>query len=233
MSQEYRVSASRTELLLVCQWWARPEHELGQEPVNIAAQNGKRTHKVVENYFNGKEIKGARWDDVRLVKFLMDKLGSKWVESERAMVVDPRNSTVRLVTGADRDYGDVGETEIPGTADLIWLDDDNTLHVSDVKTGNPRHLQTVGESAQLHTLALGFSLAFNRPVVRVSYIITFGGEPKMLGPVELDETDLTLHRLALADALENIPRSLPVLNKDCWKCRAKRICPAYTRKKDG
>lgn len=232
MGKDYRVSASRVELLLECQFWARPEHVLGEEVIHISAQEGKRTHKIAENYFKERPITGAKPDDIKLVHYLMRLAGDKVVASELAMVVNPGLSTVRILPeGDDRDYGEVGPGEVPGTADLVWLDDDDVIHCSDLKTGNPKYLQNVGESAQLQTLALGLSLAYQRPLVRVSYIITYGGTPKMLGPVELDSTDLEIHRLALADALDNIPNSNPVLNKDCWKCLARKQCPAYQEKR--
>jgi RecB family exonuclease len=151
--------------------------------------------------------------------------------SELAMVLDWETGRGRFVKLAGhRQYGEMGPTEIPGTADLVGRDDDRVI-ILDVKTGfkwlgDPRDSLQLGAYAVAAASALGCSSA------RVGFLYVHEGEEPRLVVDDLTAEDLA----AMAERIAGVMRSIdwakttgdfaPHLGDHCTYCPAFRACPA-------
>jgi hypothetical protein len=230
-------TASRASLFFECQWWARPDvHVADTSAGNKAAVEGKRVHKVVELFLARRctpeaavQAFGER-RDMRLLYWLDSKYKSRWVAPEMKLAYNPTTGVARLLASTkDRDYSEATSAEFCGTADMVMLEDSvlgQVVHVSDLKTGNPYWLEPTVSSGQLATLGLMIAALTGRDRMLVSYLLTKGGIRRP-DPVLLDANALTVTRSKLRAAMEAKTNALPVLNDQCWKCPAKKHCPAY------
>jgi|SRR5271166_401781 len=178
----HHASASKTDLLLQCQWWASPSVNLPQEPTDIKLQPdiprfGRAFHKTMEGFLLHEpvllpEISEAYDVDLgRLTEYF--ERGSKAVTEilkkrgwdkiprtvEKKLAYDPFYDTTRVLqVEGERDYSGRRPTEMPGTADLALQPGPNRsrpLVVFDWKSG--QSVYDAQENAQLRTLSLGLS----------------------------------------------------------------------------
>ncbi len=144
----HHASASKTDLLLTCQWWAAPGTQIPPEPDDIRLapdipRFGRAFHKTMELFLGDDpgpmrteallpEIAEAYdVDQKRLTEYF--KRGSKAVADflkargwdkiprtiEKKLAYDPFYDTTRVLkTEGERDYSGRRPTEMPGTADL-------------------------------------------------------------------------------------------------------------------
>ena len=119
---------------------------------------------------------------------------------EVAFAWDPARDTAReLYRGSgERDYGDVEEHEVPGTADVIGLSDEDTVVVLDLKNGW-RRLGAPGESLQLGFYAVAAARTTGATRAIVGWVRLADGTPKYEW-AELDAIDLD----AMAERLKAV-----------------------------
>lgn len=221
-------SASRTGLLLRCQYWARPDIQGPPDEQSEKAAYGTRVHELAEQIAKGKykfvasdgspELKDA----LALVEYIKRLPGDPFYEIKLAY--DPTTRTARTLVNPDaRDYTECSPTELPGTADFISLDVD-TAYVVDYKTGST---SWEAYKDQLNFLAL--AACRKRGVKRAVCIVlkVFGGETYDRAWV-LEEEDVNAFEEELIRIATNIPTAQPQPGVHCVGqfCRLAGTCPA-------
>jgi len=148
---------------------------------------------------------------------------------------DPARDTAReLYRGSgERDYKDVEEHEVPGTADVVGLSDEDTVVVLDLKNGW-RRLGAPGESLQLGFYAVAAARTTGATRAIVGWVRLADGTPKYEW-AELDAIDLDAMAERLKVVLERAAKekagatlkSLELHEGDhCTYCPAFLQCPA-------
>lgn len=154
---------------------------------------------------------------------------------EVAFAWDPARDTAReLYRGSgERDYKDVEEHEVPGTADVVGLSDEDTVVVLDLKNGW-RRLGAPGESLQLGFYAVAAARTTGATRAIVGWVRLADGTPKYEW-AELDAIDLDAMAERLKSVLERAAKekagatlkSLELHEGDhCTYCPASLQCPA-------
>lgn len=148
--------------------------------------------------------------------------------AEVAFAYDYETGAARELEVREREYPELGETEVAGTADLVGLDGDTVL-VLDVKTGHA-YLGRPKDSLQLLGYALAAAATYKATKARVMYLFVREDEEPFLVQDELDELALA----AAADRVREVCRPelgepTPVPGDHCRYCPAFRGCPAHTR----
>lgn len=155
---------------------------------------------------------------------------------EAAFAYNVLSGEARFIgSGRDRDYGPCSEGEIPGTTDLLTIQDDHLL-IDDYKTGHGYAEQLAGvadkpkDNLQLQHNSLAAAIVHKKPRVIAQVIYTKTGEVK---DAEFDEFDFV--------AIRNRLRTIWELTKDkhllvqegahCWRCPAKKACPLKKRRR--
>jgi len=154
--------------------------------------------------------------------------------AEVAMAYDWAADTARVLDAAGRAYGELGETEVAGTTDLVGLHaDGETVVILDPKTGW-KHLGAPSESLQLLSYAVAAARAFGRTKAQVGFIfLREGQEPRLVvedvSEAQLEEAAERIRAimerayLAKAGALPVVP----VKGEHCDYCPAIQRCPAH------
>lgn len=149
---------------------------------------------------------------------------------EVAFAWDPARDTAReLYRGSgERDYGDVEEHEVPGTADVIGLSDEDTVVVLDLKNGW-RRLGAPGESLQLGFYAVAAARTTGATRAIVGWVRLADGTPKYEW-AELDAIDLDAMAERLKAVLQFAAEEKLELHEGdhCTYCPAFLQCPAKT-----
>lgn len=152
---------------------------------------------------------------------------------EVAFAWDPARDTAReLYRGSgERDYGDVEEHEVPGTADVIGLSDEDTVVVLDLKNGW-RRLGAPGESLQLGFYAVAAARTTGATRAIVGWVRLSDGTPKYEW-AELDAIDLDAMAERLKAVLQFAAEEKADVTKlelhegdHCTYCPAFLQCPA-------
>jgi hypothetical protein len=248
VTAKHNASASKTDLLLRCAWWASPAVRLPPETQDIlkvpeAPRFGRAYHKAKEIWLGGKRpalVKIAKEyavDPKKLTDYfrrgseavekLLRKRGwwseERWVEEKLAY--DPFADTGRiLVSKGERDYSSKRVTELPGTVDLGVLSSKRDV-LFDWKTGQKQYDIDVNEQM------LSLSCASNKirgrlPPIRMIVRI----DDDFVEPYEADTTasELSNHRdrlkIAMRVMLSKNPPMVP--GTYCNWCNALEICPA-------
>jgi hypothetical protein len=222
----HRASASRTSLLLACGYWARVDVAVEDRDTD-AARLGREVHRVGEEYIAGRReftlSDAAGPYAAHLVRWLSEQ--SEPMRAERAYVYDAATDTARgIVTAGARGYGDVGASEIPGTADLVFRRA-GVLHVVDIKTGDA---EPAAANRQLRTLGLMVAREHGEPDIRVGLLFV---QPDGVSEdwADLDLIDLDAHAEALRVALARVAAATPTPGDHCRWCPARAGCPAVTQ----
>lgn len=151
---------------------------------------------------------------------------------EVAFAWDPTRDTAReLYRGSgERNYEDVEEHEVPGTADVIGLSDEETVVVLDLKNGW-RRLGAPAESLQLGFYAVAAARTTGATRAIVGWVRLADGTPKYEW-AELDAIDLDAMaerlKAVLAAAADAADASKIELHEGdhCTYCPAFLQCPA-------
>ena len=152
---------------------------------------------------------------------------------EVAFAWDPARDTAReLYRGSgERDYGNVEEHEVPGTADVIGLSDEDTVVVLDLKNGW-RRLGAPGESLQLGFYAVAAARTTGATRAIVGWVRLADGTPKYEW-AELDAIDLDAMAERLKAVLQFAAEEKADVTKielhegdHCTYCPAFLQCPA-------
>ena len=246
----HHFSASKSALVNLCAWWARPDAPRVPYRKRRDALVGIAVHYALAHTLTTGDIECAfetrknptdELSDTEREEVLATHSAwlTQWYElnldkgwrAEVACGLDPvRNVTRILETKEHRDYAALGEECVPGTADLVrYVAATRTVYVTDYKAGNGYDLSAkpAAENKQLHTLAASFAAHFGATsaVVAIAKVRPNG--------VRVDEAVLTFldleeHRQWLANTLEAIPTAEPVEGDHCYAlfCDHYGSCPA-------
>lgn len=243
-------SMSKTDLLLLCQWWASPRtarpKDLGDR---WRLEFGIAFHKCMELWLLGKKINFAliakqnKVPDAKRLKLFFERLQAFLVEMfeergwtklpkllEQKMAYDPFRNTARFLTSKkERDYSGLKTTELPGTGDLAFeVPDANEVVTIDYKTGVSDY--DAAKNGQLKSLGMGLALHYKRPRVR-GMILRIDEDFVEPYEAEYDAAVLEKHRLglvrALREALSQHPPMRPGTHCQKHFCPALEICPAH------
>ena len=160
----------------------------------------------------------------------------RYAVGEVALAYDVLWGKARKV-GVDvgREYGEVGPTEVVGSADYL-AHFDGRLLVADLKTGRSE-VPPPADNPQLLTLALAASLVKHSEVVEVGLLLAPEGSAPRWQLAEVSPQRLAVHADALADMHQRIeearddvlagrrPRHLSQ-GTHCRYCPARGACPA-------
>jgi hypothetical protein len=154
---------------------------------------------------------------------------------EAAFAYDAEKGTARyLGSRLGRNYGQLGQNEIPGTADLVTVESD-LVRIRDYKTGHGFMVAPPKENAQLGHNALCAALVHGKPeaIVEVEYTAT--GEVK---DARLDDFDLLGIAARMRQVWRDACRSAALVEEGkqpfivegehCWRCECYARCPAKT-----
>jgi hypothetical protein len=228
-----RLTLSKTGLAGRCVHFARPDVPEQRREVSIYARKGIALHAMIEH--DGEPprdvwagIEEADADEVRgwYWSWLESPLSDEAWQHEVAIAIDPRAGSARLLDTKGRDYSGVGPHEIPGTLDLVRVEDDRVV-VVDIKTGQQAHTEPAATNTQLHNYALGICRATGRDAALV--IVAMIDENGVFETrAELDGFDLVTVETELVATLDAIPEARPQPGMHCrelW-CPALAVCPA-------
>jgi hypothetical protein len=241
---------SKTDLLLICQYWASPlvrQPKLGSEKYPL--RFGSAFHKCAEIYLKGfgkkhpniaaiakkydveeKRLKHfyTRWrayiDDLFTTRFTDNQL--RFVEEKLAY--NPYLDTVRfLPSKKERDYSERSLDEVPGTGDLILVPtNEEWFVVFDWKTGSSDYDAKL--NGQLASLALGMSRHLKR---YRAIVVILRIDEDFIEPYEavLDMGLLNKHREKLRSAWSSARSANPSMRPGmhCSKlyCPLVEVCP--------
>lgn len=245
----HNASASKTDLLLRCQWWASPAVRLPPEQTDVRKQPdaprfGRAYHKAKEIWLLGKrpplraisdefDVDHARLTDFfrrgsEAVTKLLKKRGwwssERWVEKKLAY--DPFADTGRILSSTkERDYSSKRATELPGTVDLGVLSLKQDVFF-DWKTG-VKDYDIDGNGQMLSLASAGYKIIRGKvPPIRIIMRIDDDFNEFYEAPTTPD--DLEDHRVALKGALgKALSKNPPMVpGTYCNWCNALEICPA-------
>jgi hypothetical protein len=246
-------SMSKTDLLLLCQYWASWMITL-PKPSAVAPyplRFGSAHHKTQEIHLEsrGKKVPNlpaiAKKYDVELQRlesyyirardFIDDLIKKNWPRAklyfvESKLAYDPFTDKTRFLSSTkERDYSQRLPNEFPGTGDLVVVPDNEDFFVTfDWKTGNSVY------NAQYNGQLASVSLAISRHIKRykaVVYIVRIDDEFIEPYPGSLDKELLEAHRKKLMTAISSARSASPSMRPGahCHElyCPAISVCPAH------
>lgn len=246
----HRLSASSTALAEYCLYWARADverpktrrrwhvntaihfaiaHTIATRETECAFEDARHPDAILSN------------EDVEFVRVTHETWLREWYEhhshedwkTEVAVGVDPITREVRDVprNGKHRDYSSLGESFIPGTADIVRFDAaTSTVYVLDWKSGVSYDLaaRPAVDNKQLHTLAVAFALRYGAKHAEVS-IAKVRPSRVAVDEGELTIIDIEEHRLWLIETLERLKEAPQAIDgPHCYAlfCDHYGTCPA-------
>lgn len=247
----HRASGSKTELLLLCQYWARADVAIPEDITGQRGKDGTTTHALGEAFCNGIQVnvaaacaaKGGEmervtklWQSAEPVYKQLKSAAAKGegysaVWAEVPLVWNVASGLVREVRGTEhRDYGEVGPFDLPMTLDVLFRITDGAEQVAtvlDLKTGDADELPDEFRSGQLRSNGFAAARYYGVQRARVGYVVaTDDGAPATVEMAELDSLDLEIHAAKVLGALEAIPNAQPSPGDQCDWCPARAVCPA-------
>lgn len=244
-------SMSKTDLILLCQWWASPRTPIpktfGETPYHL--RFGTAFHKCMELFLLALLVDCtviAKQHDVepdrlehffrRGKEFIVELLKKRGWNSrqkllEKKLAYDPFRNKVRFLTSTkERDYSGLSATEFPGTGDLALIDKSNRdpFVILDYKTGSSDY--DAKFSGQLKSLGLGLSVHTGNPNA-IGIILRIDDD--FIEPYEAayGPKDWERHRDNLRNAIRLALSKHPPLRpgEHCSKlyCNALEVCPAH------
>ncbi len=153
--------------------------------------------------------------------------------AEVAFAYDVLSGSAREVgRSIGREYGALADSEIPGTTDVLMVQEDHVL-LQDYKSGNGYAEQLAGvyntpaRNLQLQHNALSAALVYGKPRAVVEVVYLKSGEVK---DCEMDAFDLEAIRsrlLAIWTRTQENPQPVRNDGVQCWRCPAKKACPEW------
>ncbi len=246
-------SASKTDLLLRCAYWASSSVRVEPQSDNIldvpdVPRFGVAFHKCLELHLNRvayaipKVAIAHGVDPKRLEHFVrrgtefVTKLlrARKWEMHQRfvekKIAYDPFNDRGRwLATTGTRDYSGRLPTELPGTIDLALRAPSKPLVLFDWKTGETVY-PDADENQQLRTLATALHRLFaGQHTECVSFIVRIDDE--YIEPIEgvITPQIMDVHRKKLRVAVREALSPSPAMRPGTWCqwCPALEMCPTH------
>jgi hypothetical protein len=224
------VTASKTGLLLACQYWAREDVERRPDPENDAMARGTRVHEAIDDYVTSSTVRDLIEEERAMVRAAMVYL----MDSGAARAIDDGNGRSEYTFGSDllghyrhfagesaRAYPETDPGFFWGTADIAVFQPQTIV---DWKTGPT---SAAGALPQLLTLAVLAGLEGAR---LVSVELREDGFYVTAIDTTVDVFDLAEHEAALRDAIAAIPGAIPTPGAHCTEeyCPARMTCPART-----
>ncbi len=178
--------------------------------------------------------------DMELVRTTHETWLREWYEHHKherwtpefAIGVDPRTRSTMAVPKSHRrrDYTVLGESYVPGTADIVRYDDQTgTVYIADWKSGVSYDLtaRPASENKQLATLAFAFASFYGatRAVVAIAKVRP---QRVVIDEAEITRLDLEEHRQWLIDVMDRMPNAPPIDGPHCYGlyCEHYGTCPA-------
>jgi len=252
----HHASASKTDVLFACQYWASPSIQLPTEISDSPyARFGSAFHKTMEVhlleqapdfYLIGQEFSLTINDVERLKNYyergsgIIDKIltTNGWAALPRMvetkLAYDPFVDKARVLESkGQRDYSARKPTELPGTGDLIipnveaWQSPTGkALVVFDWKSG--QSVYDAKKNLQLSSLGLMAAKLLNQSYVHVA-ILRLDDEFAEISEATRSATQLEHHRTELKKALRGALAESPSLTPGtyCQYCPALEICPVH------
>lgn len=252
---KHRLTASKIKLARRCLWWARRDVEIPPGEETSAARVGTAFHSAAEEERLDEDAVDRAFAAVvgpspKVASGLsaaeqrkLDRLVAAWrawieqglltgIDREVPVALSMSGEGRRLERTGPRDYSQVCEDELPGTADVvaIWAPNDGTsahLFVGDYKTGRSGDLDD--HLDQLTHLATAIARDEGADAVRVGviHVQEWGVE---LETRVLDGLDLAVHAEEvggmLAALVDGDPQPAPGLHCEDLYCPARAVCPA-------
>ncbi len=220
-----RATASKSNLLAECQYFARPEVEWVHTS-SPAAERGTTFHSLIAGYIKTGIVPDGMNDDLGALfaaaKSWIDDYGRSHLSAEVKYAWDPKTDTAWELTGAERDYTEA-RGGFAGTGDIQSVSKaTRTGYVGDWKTGDG-----TGAAPQLRALGLMLSRAHDLDTVTVEALeVTAGGVVSVCRET-LDAFALATIAGELAESIENIPGAEPTPGPHCsdMYCPARTTCP--------
>lgn len=223
---------SRTALAVLCSHWLSDlAPPAPTSDTSDAADLGNAVHAMAEAIVNETafacttETNPYRGPVANVVEMLR---AEGWVLSaEVPMALDPVAGTARLLKkGEHRDYSEVTDGEIPGTADVVGIHPDGRVLVGDWKTGRGARETAAEDTMQLHALASALAKVHGVDSVEVALLHVEPGDFWVdrgeLQPWDLDDTARLLRDLALSGG--DVVR--PGVRCTKHYCPVRAVCPA-------
>lgn len=227
-------TASRTRLVKSCRWWVGKDAPRGE--VGRAAYMGTALHALVDPAGDSAAALAALDEaEVEQVhEWFAAWKRSAWADvpwqHEVAVAYDVETDTARELGVGRGAYGDVDYSrEIPGAADLIYLDA-HSLTVCDIKTGFGKGAEHVSQHSQLRLLALMAARLHMRDRVTIQ-VLRIDGPTLEATEHAIDATELDAIAAEVRALWAAIPGAEPQPGEHCtalW-CPAVTVCPATQR----
>jgi hypothetical protein len=214
-----RFSVSKLGLLRKCGAWLDLDY---QEQPGAAATRGTHMHAIMAAYIHSGEVSDESWfanwrNEWDLRYSVPGQL------AELAFALSPSSGEARVIGQfLDRNYNACSGDEIPGTADVVWVNETEAV-VDDFKTGSV-HADLY--DAQMAGLALAASRAYGVPQVttRCLYVDESGGITPYVKHFDALDLQDVLDELRLTIARDREPR--PGSHCTSCFCPAVAVCPA-------
>jgi hypothetical protein len=223
-----RVSGSRFHLALACSYAFRSDVRVVEREPGAAAVIGSEAHGYVEAKALGLPPPPVSEDAQRI-----GERACAWLDDvdiptavEIAIVYDAGTDTARRVhLKGHREYGELGQLEIPTTLDLLWdLPEEDCVVIRDLKTGKKEH----AHMEQLEIQALAATRLLKRSKARVGFLWARKTKTEADPLVELSAVDLEAAAWRVASVMLGIPTAQPITGQHCWLCPLGRsACPAF------
>lgn len=223
-----RASASKTGLLLRCQYWARDDVKLPPDKPSAAAKCGTKVHALIAAFVNQHKYPDIDndpddWamrralDGIKLVKM------HHGASAEITYAMHPTEGTIPL--GADVARDEYPPVAFCGTADIIWADDAEIASIRDWKTGSPSD----AEEWQLRALA-AMATECGEAVRDAKAIYLTDGGPRFSRDY-IEGTDPKEDAATIRRHLAMIPESAPNPGHWCksYWCGLRSVCPAQPK----
>lgn len=235
---KHRLSASGIARARRCLWWARGDVELPQRQPSREAALGTALHSAFELQLHGKASIEHLYDDLDDDQIdTFDASLKRWQEwwpsvyetmpswkAEVAVAWDVKTGKARpLERASHREYGELGDYEVPGTVDAVGYDY-NVLAVIDWKTGR-QQVESPATNPQLAHNGGAMAALQDMPEVGVTYVKVSPDSVYVAETAMLDVFSFEATRDELRTMLDGIPTSKPVPGPWCQWCPAKGICP--------
>jgi RecB family exonuclease len=186
------------------------------EPQNFWASVGNRYHKEVEKFFKDLTlpVPSTRSGYVFVQEFLdMREYYDVWPEhqiilNEHWEPCSDKNRWLKCIL------------------DIMYFDDDDVLHIIDIKTGQP----SSGHYDQLELYAIAACSQLDAPYAEISAMYTKTGKKVDHGTVHNHDMLKNKWNLRIEE-MQNDNAHLPRANEWCKNCYVKDTCPLQTERK--
>jgi len=232
IERAHRASMSKTELLLLCQYWARPDVVVPPSEAGPRAIIGNETHAMADDLIKGRPITEASAEATALFATLRPWIEDRHYTTSEMVVyynADTCEATADTGSAGHRNYKPHDAMVLPGTLDLVRHDAPamTTTNI-DIKTGSKSNVTPAAENGQLLSGSLALRAIYKS--TRSFQGLVFPLKTKVnTDIVEVSQDQLDDHAGKLRRAMRALPTSQPQPGKHCFRCPAWMMCPAQVK----